>query len=165
MEVTPMKQKLLFLALMALGGQTFPRWHHGGYWGGGYYRRPFSGYGLYGGPGYGFYGPGFYTGYYGPRYYDPVDAIVDIAGAATVNAIARSNDEYSRDSYSRKRSRDEDRDKDIHKHRRSELAGEIYDAEKELDSLKEQQASESKIKEQKAKIQTLKDRMSALKYH
>jgi len=130
-----MKQKLLFLALMAISSQSL------------------LSFGLYVGPGYGYYGPGYYPGYYG----GPFDAVASIAGAAiTADAIRSSND-----SYSRKR----DRDEDTNKSRRSELAGRIFDAEDELDSLERKKANSSDISEKREEIKELNRRLSALKNH
>lgn len=116
MEVTPMKQKLLFLALMALGSQTLPHWR-GGYYGG------FG----YGGPGFGISigGPGYYSPYgyygYGPYYGGPFDAVASVAGAAiTADAIRSANrDPYAEDN----------------KARRTEIKRQIISAQHELDDL------------------------------
>lgn len=140
-----MKQKLLFLALMAVSSQTLlSHYRHHGYWSGG------PSFGLYvGTPGYGYYGPGYY-----PGYYSPFNVVADVAGAAiTANAIKDAND------YSRKRMREED----VNKGRRAELAGEIYDAEKELSFLKKSNASASEIAAKKEEIASLNRQLHKLR--
>jgi hypothetical protein len=139
-----MKRQLLFIALMAASSQISPWYGHGhhGYWGGG----PRVGFGIsVGGPGYGYYGPGYDYGYYP---YSPVDAVVNTAG----NIMVASAIENS--------SRNNQRSEDPNKRRRSEIAGKIYDKQGELDALP---ANSSAIKAKKEEIKKLKSQKDSLR--